>query len=172
MPRDKDGLTRKQATFVNAYIETGNATQAAKAAYNTTYATHRVMGSENLANPRIKAAIDKRLKPIMDKTEILEELSDVARTKPKEYTENAKLKALGFLAKWQGLLDDKVTVKVETDKIASGLREFISLKQRAGELPDDAQLEALIEAACRANNADIEAVKAGLLKGESEENIA
>lgn len=56
-------LTIKQSAFIDAYIELGNATQAAlKAGYNkkTAYS----IGSENLKKPEIKNAIDERLAAI------------------------------------------------------------------------------------------------------------
>lgn len=58
-------LTEKQKRFVDFYIETGNATEAArKAGYalKAAYAT----GAENLRKPQIKAAIDARLKELED----------------------------------------------------------------------------------------------------------
>lgn len=55
-----DKLTLKQKRFVDAYIETGNATEAARrAGYSekTAYAT----GAENLRKPQIQKAIQERL---------------------------------------------------------------------------------------------------------------
>lgn len=53
-------LTEKQKRFVDYFIETGNATEAAKkAGYRES--TARFTGSENLTKPNIKAAIDERL---------------------------------------------------------------------------------------------------------------
>nr|DAI28870.1 MAG TPA: terminase small subunit [Caudoviricetes sp.] len=51
-------LTEKQQRFVDFYIETGNASEAArKAGYSEK--TCRVTGQENLQKPAIKSAIGK-----------------------------------------------------------------------------------------------------------------
>lgn len=67
-------LTEKQKRFVEAYIETGNATKAAlMAGYNkkTAYS----IGNENLKKPEIKYAIDRRMKEIEEgKTATPEEI--------------------------------------------------------------------------------------------------
>lgn len=58
-------LTEKQRRFVNAYIETGNATEAAKkAGYRAK--TAAVTGHENLRKPNVKNAITARLKELED----------------------------------------------------------------------------------------------------------
>lgn len=54
--------TLKQQRFVNEYLETGNATEAAMRAYNPqSRATARVIGSENLTKPNIRDLIDNTL---------------------------------------------------------------------------------------------------------------
>lgn len=171
MALTEEGLTLKQAKFVNAYVETnGNATRAAEiAGYSQrSNETTRAIASENLTKPHVARAIEKRLKPVMDNDEILTELSEIGRHKPKEYTEKGKLKALEMLGKFGGLFNDNVTVTIHTDQVTSALRSLIDLKQRAGELPNDAELTAMIEDACRANNVDAEQVKAKLLTGETQ----
>ena len=55
-------LTRKQSAFVANYVETGNATEAAFAAYDTSRDVARSIGSENLTKPDIRRAIDEALK--------------------------------------------------------------------------------------------------------------
>ena len=58
-------LTVKQRRFVDAYIETGNATEAAKkAGYRAK--TAAVTGHENLRKPNVKNAITARLKELED----------------------------------------------------------------------------------------------------------
>ena len=56
-------LTVKQTKFVKAYVANdGNGTQAALSVYNTTdLDTARAIGSENLAKPSIRDAVDKAL---------------------------------------------------------------------------------------------------------------
>ena len=57
--------TLKQRRFILAYIDNGgNATQAALAAYDTTYATARVIGCENLTKPNIKRVIDSLMEVV------------------------------------------------------------------------------------------------------------
>ena len=58
-------LTEKQKRFVDFYIETGNATEAARKAGYASKAAYAT-GSENLRKPQIKAAIDARLKELED----------------------------------------------------------------------------------------------------------
>jgi hypothetical protein len=53
-------LTKKQRGFVNDYVETGNATFAAKENYNiTTEGSARAVGSENLTKPNIQAELHR-----------------------------------------------------------------------------------------------------------------
>lgn len=78
-------LTEKQKRFVDFYIQTGNATEAAqRAGYSKTWA--RKTGSDMLKEPTIRAAIDARLaqlesesERIADTREILEFLTAVMR---------------------------------------------------------------------------------------------
>lgn len=58
-------LTEKQRRFVNAYIKTGNAAEAARqAGYKKK--TADAIGRENLRKPTVRNAIEKRLKEIED----------------------------------------------------------------------------------------------------------
>ncbi|MDA2933584.1 terminase small subunit [Acidobacteria bacterium AH-259-D05] len=53
-------LTLRQRRFILAYVRNGgNRTQAALVAYDTTYATARVIGCENLTKPNIRREIDR-----------------------------------------------------------------------------------------------------------------
>ena len=76
-------LTLKQRKFIDSYIKSGNATQAAlDAGYSKKTAART--GSENLYKPPIKAAIEKRMKEIEDSkiadaTEILTLLTRIVR---------------------------------------------------------------------------------------------
>ena len=57
--------TLKQQRFILAFIKNGgNAIQAALAAYDTTYATARVIGCENLTKPTIRREIDRLMKAV------------------------------------------------------------------------------------------------------------
>lgn len=76
-------LTPKQQTFVDEYIISGNATQAAiKAGYSKK--TARFVGAENLTKPNIKVELEKRNAEIksqktMDMQEVMERLAAIAR---------------------------------------------------------------------------------------------
>lgn len=76
-------LTQKQQRFVDEYIISGNATQAAiKAGYSKK--TARFVGAENLTKPNIKVELEKRNTEIksqktMDMQEVMERLAAIAR---------------------------------------------------------------------------------------------
>jgi phage terminase small subunit len=62
MPRTGRNLSLKQKRFVEAYLVTGNATEAARrAGYNATEDALRVIGCENLTKLSIKRRIQARL---------------------------------------------------------------------------------------------------------------
>lgn len=81
-------LTEKQKRFIDYYIETGNATESARrAGYSSK--TAEAIGLENLGKPRIKAAIDARLKELEDKRiakadEVMQFLTSTLRGEVKE----------------------------------------------------------------------------------------
>lgn len=62
----KPVLTEKQKRFIDYYVETGNATEAAKKA-GYSEKTAAVTGHDNLRKPNIKSAIDARLKELEEK---------------------------------------------------------------------------------------------------------
>lgn len=76
-------LTEKQRQFADYYIETGNATEAARrAGYNVKSA--RQIGAENLSKPAISAYIQERLEEmaaarLADAREVLEVFSSILR---------------------------------------------------------------------------------------------
>ncbi|MDP7981025.1 terminase small subunit [Bacillus sp. WLY-B-L8] len=76
-------LTLKQQAFCDYYIETGNATEAArKAGYSQK--TAKEMGNENLSKPHLKAYIEERMSQkeeerVASQDEILEFLTKVMR---------------------------------------------------------------------------------------------
>lgn len=81
-------LTEKQRRFVDYYIETGNASEAARRA-GYSEKTAGWIGQENLQKPTIKAAIDARLKELEDKRiakadEVLQFLTSTLRGEVKE----------------------------------------------------------------------------------------
>ncbi|WP_303164489.1 terminase small subunit [Mitsuokella multacida] len=81
-------LTEKQRRFIDYYIETGNASEAARRAGYSKKIANRI-GTENLSKPVIKAAIDARLKELEDKRiakadEVLAFLTSTLRGELKE----------------------------------------------------------------------------------------
>jgi len=83
-------LSPKQKLFAEYYLQTWNATVAArKAGYKGNYPTLRSIGSENLTKPNIKAEISKRLnETVMESDEVLARLASMARGFDiSEYTE-------------------------------------------------------------------------------------
>lgn len=81
-------LTEKQKRFVDYYIETGNASEAARLAGYSARIANRI-GTENLSKPVIKAAIDKRLQELANKrtaslSEVLEFMTSTMRGEVQE----------------------------------------------------------------------------------------
>jgi phage terminase small subunit len=84
------GLTEKQKRFCDYYIETGNASEAARKAGYKGNNLNKV-ASENLAKLDIKEYIDERMKElqskrIADQEEILSYLTSILRGEQKEET--------------------------------------------------------------------------------------
>lgn len=123
----KKNLTQKQQRFVDEYIISGNATQAAiKAGYSKK--TAKQSGAENLAKPYLKAAIEKRNAEIQsektaDMTEVMEYLTSVMRGEQTESVATAKgiyddvevsakdrIKAAELIGKRHGAWTDKKVI--------------------------------------------------------------
>lgn len=72
-------LTNKQTLFVDHYLQTFNASEAARLAGYPARSAHAV-GWENLRKPEIKAQIESRLDEVhMGAFEVLKRLADIAR---------------------------------------------------------------------------------------------
>lgn len=88
MALDQYGLTPKQRKFADYYIETGNASEAARrAGYSPKTAEHTAQ--QNIQKRAVKAYIAERMQPddekrIADADEVLQYLSDVMRGKVKD----------------------------------------------------------------------------------------
>lgn len=127
-------LTLKQQRFINEYIISGNATQAAiKAGYKPKNAPQT--GAENLKKPYLRAEIDRRLaelqtKKTMDMQEVMECLASFGRGEVAEEqvtnsgeivqvkTKNSdRLRALELIGKRYGAWTDKkeVSGSIEID---------------------------------------------------------
>lgn len=133
-------LTQKQRRFVDEYIISGNATQAAiKAGYSKRSAQQT--GAENLLKPVIKAELDKRnaeiqSKKTMDMREVMERLAAMARGETTEETvtnkgevfetatkNSDKLKALELIGKRFGAWTDKKEISGNLD-IEIGMGDY------------------------------------------------
>lgn len=130
-------MTERQKRFVDFYIQTANASEAARLAGYSKRNANRI-GAENLSKLDIAAAIKERLKGMEDERiieteKILEHLSDVIRGKVEEtlvtpsgkkfivpVRENDRLRAAEMILKIRGLFRDKVDVKVDS------MAQFIS----------------------------------------------
>lgn len=127
-------LTPKQRAFADYYIETGNATEAARRAG---YKKTNVQGSQNLEKLSIKSYIEERVKASDEKRiakgeEVLEYLTKVMRGEEKDqFGLDASLqdrtKAAELLGKRYRLFVDKVEQKVNvnsTTKLDSILQQL------------------------------------------------
>lgn len=81
-------LTEKQRRFIDYYVETGNASEAARRAGYSERIANRI-GTENLSKPVIKAAINARLRELEDKRiakadEVMQFLTSTLRGEVKE----------------------------------------------------------------------------------------
>lgn len=98
-------LTGKQASFVSYYLGEArfNATMAAEKAGYAATSKHsfEAIGSENLAKPAIRKAIDDHFRMSrMTADELLDELSSLARGNSKD-----KIRAIALLCQHHGILD-------------------------------------------------------------------
>lgn len=150
----KQKLTAKQQKFANSYIESGNATKAAiDAGYSKK--TAAVIGNENLTKPDIKSYINERMKEIesnkiMDATEALQLLTNIARGKEKET-----------------VITSTPDGVYKTQKEADLKTRITALKEILKRFPDNDQLLKQQVRKLEAE-ADIAAYKAKLLMGDTD----
>lgn len=123
-------MNERQRRFIDAYIQTGNASEAARqAGYSNKTARH--IGTELVAKPDIRLEIDRRLDELKtsrtaDTQEILEHLSSVVRGELTEevvtpsgkkrtvkVAERDRLKAAEMLLKVSGAFRERVDVKID-----------------------------------------------------------
>jgi len=113
-----EGLTPKQKDFANNYIETGNGTQSALKAYNSSYNGARAFASESLANPAIQGYIaDKLVKKEVSAAFVLNKLIDSAEIP--DSSDPCRLKALELIGKHLRMFTDRVDHTVVFDKLSS-----------------------------------------------------
>jgi phage terminase small subunit len=126
-------LTRKQQAFADYYIETGNATEAAKKAGYSKKTADRI-AYENLRKPEISAYIAQKCRPtdekrIADAREVLEFFSAVMRGEVKDQfgLESALSDRLNAGKELMKRFDAGKIVpgneKVEDDPLSKALRE-------------------------------------------------
>ena len=125
-------LTLKQQRFIDEYIISGNATQAAiNAGYSKR--TAKQTGTENLAKPYLKAELDRRNAEIQsqktaDMTEVMEYLTSVMRGEQTESVATSKgvyndipvtakdrIKAAELIGKRHGAWTDKKEINGNLD---------------------------------------------------------
>lgn len=110
-----DDLTPKQRAWVDAYLKTGNATEAARqAGYVGNDNTLGAVGGENLRKPTIQAALKERGETanrakIADANEVLELLTGVARDEGAHPV--ARVRSLELLGKRYALWIEKHQVE-------------------------------------------------------------
>ena len=124
-------LTPKQQAFADYYIETGNATEAARRAG---YKKPNVQGSENLEKLSIKSYIEERMKVLDEKRiakgeEVLQYLTKVMRGEEKDqFGLDASLqdrtKAAELLGKRYRLFVDKVEADINKTVVFDGENEL------------------------------------------------
>ena len=120
-------LSPKQKAFADYYIETGNATEAARRAG---YKKPNVQGSQNLEKLSIKSYIEERIKAtdearIAKGDEVLEYLTKVMRGEEKDQfgldaTISDRTKAAELLGKRYRLFTDKMEITGEIPVVISG----------------------------------------------------
>lgn len=93
----------KQKTFVAEYLKTGNGTQAALKAYETTdYMTASEISKENLQKPLVQALINEK---ITEKFRGTEEIIEILVKDLRSDNVPARLKSAELLGKYLGMYD-------------------------------------------------------------------
>lgn len=109
-------LTTKQRLFVEAYLASPNATEAArKAGYKGTDNALGVIGHKMLTNAKISAFVEKRVQSFgMTANDVLSELAAIARGDYQDFRSD-KVKSLELLGKHFKLFTDKTEVTGKDD---------------------------------------------------------
>ena len=119
-------LTEKQRRFVDYYIETGNASEAARRA-GYSEKTAGWIGQENLQKPTIKAAIDARLKDLEDKRiakadEVLQFLTSSMRGELKD--ENIVVEGSGDGTSSARVVETRISTRDRIEAAKSLLKRY------------------------------------------------
>lgn len=147
-------LTERQRRFVDYYIQTGNASEAARRAGYSVKTAYSI-GEENLRKPEIRQAVERRLKEleshrIAETKEVLEHLTSVLRGEQTEeivtptgkkistaVREMDKLRAAEYLLRVNGAFKEKLDVKVD------GAQLFVQTMEKIWQKKDDSKVIAL-----------------------------
>lgn len=129
------GLTIKQENFCLAYIETGNATEAYRRAYDASKmkdAVINVKASELLANGKITVRLEELRKPILERhnitvDDLLAELEQARKAALDATTPQASAATAATMgkAKLLGYLTDKVEATVTNKELPVSVDEFV-----------------------------------------------
>ena len=145
----KEGkLTPKQEAFVDAYIETGNATEAAKRA-GYSEKTAGAVGAENLKKPKIKQAIEARQAEIRSKrtadiTEVMEFLTSALRGELTD--ENVVVEGAGDGISKARIIETKISSRDRIKAAENLLKRFPGDLDKAEQKARIAKLEASLKA--------------------------
>lgn len=168
----KDKLTQKQKRFVDEYLVSGNATQAAlKAGYSKK--TAQRTGSENLSKPLIKSAIEKKAaelesKKIGDAREVLEFYFRVLRGEETEEVPMSTADEVVTVTK-KPAIKDKIAVSREILK-RFPLYDPVE-KQKLKKLAADARISEAKAKALEDNGQDIELLLDKMLDTLAKEDL-
>ena len=131
----KGGLTIKQENFCLAYIETGNATEAYRRAYDASKmkdAVINVKASELLANGKVTVRLEELRKPIIERhnitvDDLLAELEQARKAALDATTPQASAATAATMgkAKLLGYLTDKVEATVTNKELPVSVDEFV-----------------------------------------------
>lgn len=147
-------MTERQRRFVDYFIQTGNASEAARRAGYSKKTAYSI-GEENLRKPEIRRAIERRLKEleshrIAETKEVLEHLTSVLRGEQTEeivtptgkkistaVREMDRLRAAEMLLKVAGEFRERVDVKVDAAQL------FVQTMEEVWQKKDDSKVIAL-----------------------------
>ena len=128
MPKTKD-LTIKQRKFLDVYIQTGNASEAAMQSYDVKDRTSaRAIGTENLAKLSnvVRHIMEERGLTLPSMVDTVKEAQKAMKwndfTGEREPDHNARLKAVTIASKWLnvGQSDNQTNIQVNVNPILGG----------------------------------------------------
>jgi len=124
-------MTLKQDRFIDEYIKTGNASEAARRVYNTK--NPNVVGPANVAKlgDRIQSRLEElENERIASTTEVLERLTSILRGEETDFTVTAS----GKLVKTPPKIGDRIQAANHLLRVAGAFRDKVDVKVDAGEV--------------------------------------